>query len=68
MSVYDALRMHTVGGAYALGEERSRGTLAAGKLADLIALDRNPLTTDPDALTGIAVDEVVLGGELVYSR
>ncbi|MGE2716822.1 amidohydrolase [Mycolicibacterium litorale] len=68
VSVYDALRMHTVGGAYALGEERSRGTLSAGKLADLIALDRNPLTTEPAALTEIEVDEVVLGGEQVYSR
>ncbi|WP_193044554.1 amidohydrolase family protein [Mycolicibacterium baixiangningiae] len=45
--------------------ETSRGTLLAGKLADLIVLDRNPLTIDIDALTEIAVDEVVLGGEQV---
>lgn len=68
VNVYDALRMHTLGGAYALGEERSRGTLTAGKLADLIVLDRNPLSTEVSSLTDIAVDEVVLGGSQVYRR
>lgn len=60
--------MHTLGGAYALGEEASRGTLEPGKFADLIAIDRNPLTTDPDDLGEIAVDYVFLGGDLVLER
>jgi predicted amidohydrolase YtcJ len=42
--------------------------LEPGKFADLIAVDRNPLTTDPDDLVDIAVDHVFLGGELVLER
>ncbi|PJK18852.1 amidohydrolase [Mycolicibacterium goodii] len=68
VTIYEALRMHTFGGAYALGEEHTRGTLEPGKLADLIALDRNPLTTPVEELTDIVVDEVFLGGESVYQR
>ncbi|MGE2834044.1 amidohydrolase [Mycobacterium sp. SMC-4] len=66
VSVYQALRMHTVGGAYALGEETTRGTLEPGKLADLVAVDRNPLETAN--LLDVQVDEVYLGGEHVHSR
>ena len=68
VTVHEALRMHTLGGAHALGEEHTRGTLEPGKLADVIALDRDPLTTAPEELTGIRVEEVFLGGEHVYSR
>lgn len=68
VSIYEALRMHTVGGAYALGEEPTRGSLEAGKYADLIALDRNPLQTPVDELRDIVVDDVYLGGERVFSR
>jgi predicted amidohydrolase YtcJ len=68
VSIYEALRMHTVGGAYALGEEDTRGTLSVGKYADIIALDQNPLTTPPDALRDIAVEDVFLAGEHVFSR
>lgn len=60
--------MHTVGGAYALGEEHTRGTLTAGKYADVIALDRNPLHVSPDDLRDIAVEDVFLAGEHVFSR
>jgi hypothetical protein len=66
VSVHQALRMHTLGGAYALGVENSRGTLEAGKFADVIALDRNPLHSED--LLDVRVDEVFLAGEHVHSR
>jgi predicted amidohydrolase YtcJ len=68
VNIYEALRMHTVGGAYALGEEHTRGTLEVGKYADLIALDRNPLHTPTDDLRDITVEEVFLAGQPVFSR
>lgn len=68
LTVDEALRMHTLGGAYALGEEHTRGTLTAGKYADLIALDRSPLETAVEEFCDITVDEVFLAGEPVYSR
>ncbi|AKS30708.1 amidohydrolase [Mycolicibacterium goodii] len=68
VTVYEALRMHTHGGAYAIGEEHTRGTLEPGKLADVIVLDRDPLSTPVEELTDIRVDEVFLGGESVFRR
>ncbi|AUI53811.1 amidohydrolase [Arthrobacter crystallopoietes] len=68
VTTYEALRMHTLGGAYALGEEHTRGSLEPGKYADLIALDQDPLGTAPENLTGISVEEVFLGGTHIYSR
>lgn len=68
VSIYEALRMHTVGGATVLGVQDSRGTVEPGKLADLIALDRNPLETQPEALRDISVSDVLLGGTQVHPR
>ena len=68
VSPYDALRAVTVTAAYQLKEEKTKGTLEAGKLADLVILDRNPLEVEPSAIKDIAVLETIKEGRLVYSR
>lgn len=66
VSPYDGLRAMTSNGAYEYFEEKSKGTLAAGKLADFVILDRNPLTVDPMAIKDIKVVETIKEGRTVY--
>jgi predicted amidohydrolase YtcJ len=66
VSPYDALRAVTATAAYQLKEEKTKGTLEAGKLADLVILDRNPLTVEPTAIKDIAVVETVKEGRTVF--
>lgn len=68
LSVAEALAMHTRGGAFATGEERCKGQLAPGFLADMVLLDRDPLTVEPLSLKDIVVDMTILGGRVVFSR
>lgn len=66
ISVYDALRGITVHAAYAYHEEDVKGTLEAGKFADLVILERNPLKADKMELKDIAVVETIKEGEVLY--
>jgi predicted amidohydrolase YtcJ len=58
----EALRVTTVNGAYASFEERLKGSLEVGKLADLVVLGKNPLETDPFHLIEIPVERTMAGG------
>ncbi len=68
ISVADALRRYTYGGAYMSFEEDLKGTIAPGKLADLIVLDRNILKTSPEEIRETRVDLTILGGQIVFAR
>lgn len=66
VSVRQALRMMTLGSAYALGVDDAVGSLEAGKLADLIVLDDDPLLVGADALADLTVLSTVVGGAVRY--
>ena len=65
---YEALRAITFNGAYQYGEEDLKGTLEAGKLADLVVLDRNPLAVDPREIRDIQVLATIKEGAVIYRR
>ncbi|WP_418059039.1 amidohydrolase [Pimelobacter simplex] len=65
LSRLDALRMWTSGAASVLGWD-DIGTLAPGKHADVIIVDRDPLACDIDDLRGTRVLRTYLGGEIVH--
>ncbi len=65
---YQAMRAITFNGAYQYGEEDLKGTLEAGKLADLVVLDRNPLAVDPREIRDIQVLATIKEGTVIYRR
>ena len=64
----EALRSYTGGGAFAVGREDRQGSISAGKLADLVVLDRNPLAIDPATLDRVKPTKTMLGGTWVWSQ
>jgi predicted amidohydrolase YtcJ len=66
ISIEEALRVATLNGAYASYEERLKGSLQEGKLADLVVLGRNPLKEDPSSLITIPIERTMVGGRWVY--
>ncbi|KQQ47783.1 hydrolase [Duganella sp. Leaf126] len=60
------LRAITLNAAYTLRQERLTGSLEAGKLADLIVLDRNFFTIPAEDIANIKVLQTVVGGKVVY--
>lgn len=62
----EALKAITINAAYQYSEEASKGSLEPGKLADLVILDRNPLTVDPMTIKDIRVIETIKEGKTIY--
>ena len=66
VSPYDGLRAVTAMAAYQIKEEKTKGTLEAGKLADMVILEKNPLKVDPLTIKDIRVLETLKEGQTVY--
>lgn len=67
VSAYEALKAITVNVAYWYREEDRKGTLEAGKLADLVILDKDPLKVESMAIKDIKVVETVKEGKSIYT-
>ncbi|WP_231970136.1 amidohydrolase [Polynucleobacter necessarius] len=68
ISPYLALQGFTKDAAYQYREESSKGTITAGKLADLVVLDQNPLKVSPSDIKNIQVLKTIKGGVEVYGN
>jgi predicted amidohydrolase YtcJ len=62
----EALRLATVGNAWLTFEEADKGTLEAGKLADMVLLSADPLTADAATVRDARVLLTIVGGRVVY--
>ena len=62
----EALWMSTLWGAYNLGEDKKLGSIETGKLADLIVVDKDYVTTPEDEISKINVLLTVVNGKVVY--
>jgi hypothetical protein len=68
VGVEDAIRMYTTNAAYAAFEEKDKGTIEPGKLADLVVLSQDPLRVPPAKLRDIQVEMTMVGGKIIFSK
>lgn len=68
VTLRQALQAYTANGAWLVKDEASRGTITAGKLADLVVLDRDLAAAEPLTIHATRVDMTMVGGKVVYER
>jgi predicted amidohydrolase YtcJ len=66
ITVEEALRAYTVDAAYASFEEGLKGSIAPGRLADLVMLERNIFDIPPEQIRDVRVAMTLAGGKIVY--
>jgi predicted amidohydrolase YtcJ len=68
VTVDEALRIATANGAYPSFEEKIKGTVTAGKLADFVILEKDPHDVDPNTIKDIRIVRTVTGGRTVFPK
>jgi hypothetical protein len=68
ISIEQAVTAYTAGSAFAEFQERDKGTLARGKLADLVILSEDIFSIPPERLKDVQVLTTVMGGKVVHQR
>jgi predicted amidohydrolase YtcJ len=63
----EALRAYTYGSAYASKQERVKGSIEPGKLADLTVLSEDPTAVSPDRIAGLEVLATIVDGEVRHA-
>jgi len=66
IGVDEAIRVNTMNGAYNSHEEKLKGSITAGKLADFVMLADDPHTVTPDKIKDIKIVKTVVGGTTMY--
>jgi len=68
ISVPQALAMYTANAAAASGEANIKGSITAGKLADMVMLSNDLFKVEPEQIKDIKVAMTIIGGKVVYER
>ena len=68
VSMKEALTMYTRNGAFLTREEKIKGTLEVGKVADMVVLPEDLLTIAPEKLLTLKVNMTIVGGKVLYER
>ena len=67
ISVEEAVRLYTLGSAYAEFQENVKGSISVGKLADIIILSDDIFSINPDAIRNTKVLTTIVDGKVVYN-
>ena len=68
LQMADAIRCYTAEPAYASSEEREKGQIATGMLADMVVHSRDLLTIRPEEILQTETVMTILGGRIVYEQ
>jgi hypothetical protein len=68
LSIAEAVHGYTLGAAYASGEEEQKGSITAGKLADMVVLSQDIFHVPPGEILNTRVLATVFDGNIVYGR
>ena len=68
ISIEQAIRAYTYNTAYANFEEKSKGSIEVGKVADIVVLTRNLLSVPPREILDAKVVYTIVGGKIVYGE
>jgi predicted amidohydrolase YtcJ len=68
ISVEDAIKCYTLNAAYASFEEKIKGSIEVGKLADFVVLSDDILSIDPEKIKDVKAEMTVFDGEIIYER
>lgn len=68
ISVEEAIKCYTLNAAYASYEEKIKGSIEVGKLADFVVLSDDILSIDPVMIKDVVVEMTIFNGEIVYEK
>ncbi len=68
ISAYRALQQVTINAAWQIGEDASKGSIKVGKRADMVVLDSNPLSVDPNSLHAVKVVATIKDGTTIFGK
>ena len=66
LTVAEAIEAYTMGSAYAEFQEKNKGSITAGKLADMVLLSEDTTFIDPVKIRHVEVLKTIVGGKVVF--
>ena len=66
ITLAEAVEAYTLGSAFAEFQEKEKGSITAGKLADMVILSDDIFAIKPEAIRNVRVETTIVGGKLVY--
>ncbi|HLK34853.1 MAG TPA: amidohydrolase [Terriglobales bacterium] len=68
ISVEEAVEAYTTGSAYAEFQEKEKGSITPGKLADMVILSDDIFSIDPKLIRNVQVEATIMGGKVVWQK